>query len=511
MIATEPSRLSRREVLALLAGTTFSSLYLRCAPSGPPIPTSDVPVDDIHFQSLTEAARLIESKQISPVELTQIMLERITAIDSKLHSYLTVMADSALAAARVAEEEIQSGNYRGPLHGVPIAVKDLCYTRGVRTTGALAVLVDFVPDYDATVVSKLASAGAVLLGKLNLTEGAMAGYNRKFEVPVNPWGDELWAGVSSSGSGVATAAGLCFASLGTDTGGSIRYPSMANGIVGLKPTYGRVSRYGILTLADTLDHVGPMTRSVADAAAVLQVIAGHDPNDETSLSEPVPDMVHELTLGVQGLRIGFNLTYVSEGVDPNLVASIETAVEKLESLGASIVDIEMPDSQEVRDAWFPICAYEALAAHRAHFPARADEYGGYFRDFLEFGSTVTNDEYARLSDARAKFSERFRSALSTVDAVVFPPGGVPSALPKELYYDSMAKMTPPLLEIIQPAFIVPADFAGTPTLSLPCGFSTGELPYTIQLLGSALSEAMLCRIGHAYEQATDWHQRHPDV
>ena len=171
MIATEPSRLSRREVLALLAGTTFSSLYLRCAPSGPPTPASDVAGDDIHFQSLTEVARLIESKQISPVELTQIMLERITAIDSKLHSYLTVMADSALAAARVAEEEIQARNYRGPLHGVPIAVKDLCYTRGVRTTGALAVLRDFVPDYDATVVSKLVSAGAVLLGKLNLTEG----------------------------------------------------------------------------------------------------------------------------------------------------------------------------------------------------------------------------------------------------------------------------------------------------------------------------------------------------
>lgn len=214
----------------------------------------------LHYASLLDVSKLIEARELSPVELTQMMLDRIDTVDSRHRSYATVMAAHALAAARVAEQEIQSGNYRGPLHGIPIAVKDLCYTRGVRTMGGLGVLADFVPDYDATVVTKLNEAGAILLGKLNLTEGAMGGYLPDFDLPINPWGEALWPGASSSGSGVATAAGLCFAALGTDTGGSIRFPAMANGIVGLKPTYGRVSRHGVLALAESLDQVGPMAR-----------------------------------------------------------------------------------------------------------------------------------------------------------------------------------------------------------------------------------------------------------
>ena len=286
-----------------------------------------------------DVARLIESKQMSPVELTQLLLDRIARVDSRLHSYATVMTDHALAAARTAEQEIQAGNYRGPLHGIPIAVKDLCYTNGVRTMGGLGVLADFVPDYDATVVTRLDGAGAVMLGKLNLTEGAMVGYHRGFEIPVNPWGADLWAGASSSGSGVATAAGLCFASLGTDTGGSIRFPAMANGIVGLKPTYGRVSRYGVLALAESLDHVGPMTRRTADAAVVLQAIAGFDPNDQTSLREPVPNMLDELERGVDGVRIGFDRRFATDGVDADLVAASDEALALLERLGAQIVDV----------------------------------------------------------------------------------------------------------------------------------------------------------------------------
>ncbi len=210
----------------------------------------------IHYRSLNSVADAIRDGQVSPVELTESLLARIDSVDGSLMSYATVMADQALEDARAAEQEIQAGKYRGPLHGVPIAVKDLFFTAGTRTMGGLGVLRDFVPDYDATVVSRLGAAGAVLLGKLNLTEGALSGYHHDFPIPVNPWGAELWSGVSSSGSGVATAAGLCFASLGTDTGGSIRYPSMANGVVGLKPSYGRVSRYGVLELAASLDHIG---------------------------------------------------------------------------------------------------------------------------------------------------------------------------------------------------------------------------------------------------------------
>lgn len=274
----------------------------------------------IHFASLTEIAALLEVGEISPVELTEWMLLRIAEVDDGLKSYATVSSDRALEAARQAEQEILAGRYRGPLHGIPIAVKDLCFTNGIRTMGGMGVLKDFVPDYDATVISRLESAGAVLLGKLNLTEGALLGYHRDFDIPVNPWNADYWAGASSSGSGVATAAGLCFASLGTDTGGSIRYPSMANGIVGLKPTYGRVSRYGVLPLGETLDHVGPMTRRSVDAAIMLEAIAGHDVNDTTSLQDPVPDMLANIAAGVDGLRIGFDRPYATDGTDAGLVA-----------------------------------------------------------------------------------------------------------------------------------------------------------------------------------------------
>ena len=512
-------RLSRRDLLALFGAGMVASLQTGC--SSDSTPSVEEPVDhgSLHYLSLAAVARLIETKKISPVELTQLMLERIRALDSRLHSYATVMADSALAAARTAEREIQSGNYRGPLHGIPIAVKDLCYTKGVRTMGGLRVLRDFVPDYDATVVAKLQAAGAVLIGKLSLTEGAMVGYHRDFEIPVNPWGEEYWAGVSSSGSGVATAAGLCFASLGTDTGGSIRFPATANGLVGLKPSYGRVSRHGVLPLAESLDHVGPMTRSVRDAAIVFEAIAGHDPNDSTSLQVPVPNMLAELGRGVQGLRIGFDRAYALDGVDLGLAAAIELAVAELQRLGAQIVDVQLPDVSEVHAAWFMVCAAEAAEAHRESFPSRADEYGAYFREFLEFGSSVSEADLAKARQVGRAIGERFLAVLSTVDSVLSPSGGMPFKIPPGLQYGSMTEWNQVFTQILETlgiekaitSFTFPHSFAGTPSLTLPCGVTSDGLPYSMQLAGSPLSEAMLCRIGHAYEEATPWHQRHPDV
>ena len=508
-------QLSRRELLAVLGGGAMVSIQSSCSPAPTPIPTNNVDRGPRHYLSLREVARLIETREVSPVELTQMMLDRIDTLDVRLHSYARVMGDHALAAAGAAESEIQSGGYRGPLHGVPIAVKDLCYTKGVPTVGGLKVLSDFVPDFDATVVSKLEAAGAVLLGKLNLTEGAMAGYHRDFDIPVNPWGEELWAGVSSSGSGVATAAGLCFASLGTDTGGSIRFPAMANGIVGLKPTYGRVSRYGVLPLAESLDHVGPMTRSVADAAIVLEAIAGLDPNDPTSLEAPVPNMLRELDLGVEGVRIGFDRAYALDGVDPGLARAIETAVQELERLGAEVVEVEVPDVSEVLAAWPVICAAEAVEAHRENYPSRADEYGAYFREFLEVGVRVSEADLANARQVRVEFSERFRATLSSVDALACPAAGAPFAVPPGLQYGSLTEWNQAIadfgFEKAPTSFTFPHDFAGTPGLALPCGFSDEGLPYTMQLAGSSLSESMLCRIGHAYEEATEWHGRHPPV
>src|SRR6202521_2903145 len=258
----DKGRMSRRQALVLLGSAPLLSLQSSCSSkesNSSPLPTS-VPTEPLHYSSLRDVARRIQSREISPVELTTRLLDRIAAVDPNLKSYATVMRERALEAAKRAEEEIQRGRYRGPLHGVPIAVKDLCYTKGVRTMAGTSIYANFIPDHDATVVAKLSQAGAVLLGKLNLTEGAMVGYNRARDIPVNPWREDLWAGVSSSGSGVATAAGVCYGSIGTDTGGSIRYPSAANGVVGLKPTYGRVSLDGVVPLAESLDDVGPMAR-----------------------------------------------------------------------------------------------------------------------------------------------------------------------------------------------------------------------------------------------------------
>jgi amidase len=330
---------------------------------GGPVSAADRGNGPLHYEKLTDVARLIESREVSPVELTRALLERIGSVDAALKSYATVTADRAMAAADEAEKEIAAGRYRGVLHGVPIAVKDLCYTRGIATKGGLAVRRDFVPGYDATVVAKLEAAGAVLLGKLNLTEGAMAGYHPEFDIPVNPWRADYWSGASSSGSGVATAAGLCYASLGSDTGGSIRFPSMANGIVGLKPTYGRVSRYGVLPLAESLDHIGPMTRSVADAAVVFECIAGHDVRDSTTLDDPVPALVAGLDAGIEGMRIGIDREYSAAGTDPGLIDAIDVALGVLESLGAQIVELRAPAFTSARPG-------SAFAAMKPSWPTR---------------------------------------------------------------------------------------------------------------------------------------------
>jgi amidase len=377
----------RRSALALLGATALVPLQACSGLSSPPPRAADAgPSEELHFLGLQEVGRLIASRQISPVDLTNRMLARVWQVDAILKSYATVMAQHAFAAARSAEKEILAGRYRGPLHGVPIAVKDLCYTKGVRTMGGSPILRRFVPDVDATVVSRLRDAGAVLVGKLNLTEGAMGGYHPDFEVPLNPWDPTRWPGASSSGSGVAVAAGLCFGALGTDTLGSIRFPSSANGIVGLKPTYGRVSRFGVLALAESLDHVGPMARRVADVAIMFDAIAGADPRDPTSLREPAPDTYSGIGRGVGGLRIGLDREYALAGVDRGEAASIEEALKVLTGLGARVVDVQVPDLAGVIDAAYLLCASEAVTTHAAHYPSRAEEYGPYLREFLEGGA-----------------------------------------------------------------------------------------------------------------------------
>ena len=472
---------------------------------------TDIDENPLYYFPASKVGELIRSKQMSPVELTGIMLDRIDKLDGKLHSYVTMMADNALVTAQKVEREISQGNYRGPLHGVPVAVKDLCFTKGVKTMGGLKVLSDFIPDYDATVVTKLRQAGAVLLGKLNLTEGAVGGYHQNFKIPVNPWGKDLWPGSSSSGSGVATAAGLCFASLGSDTGGSIRFPAMANGIVGLKPTYGRVSRYGILPLAESMDHIGPITRSVADAALVLEAISEVDPNDQTSLTAAVPKISVNLDQPISGLKIGYDESYTSKDVDKGLLVALVKAISVLEHLGVEIIPVEMPDITEIRETWRTICTYEAAKAHSANYPSKADEYGEFFGDFLKIGSEISKETYLKAMQKRMEFSGKFCSMLNHVDAFICPGGGIPCSVTPGLLYQGRKEIRAGLNQYTYFQFTIPANFSGTPSLSLPCGVSPNGLPYTMQLIGAHLSEPTLCRIGHTYEKATEWHRLHPNI
>jgi amidase len=465
-----------------------------------------MPDTPLHFQTITEIASLIQSKQLSPVELTSAILERIEALDGVLKSYATLMADSALASARTAEQEIAAGRYRGGLHGVPIAVKDLCFTIGVATMGGARVLRDFVPDFDGTVVRKLNAAGAVILGKLNLTEGAMAGYNPEFQIPVNPWGADRWSGASSSGSGVATAAGLCYGSLGSDTGGSIRFPAAACGIVGIKPTWGRVSRYGVLALAESLDHIGPMTRSASDAGVMLQAIAGHDPHDPTSLTAPVPNMLAGVAQGVRGVRIGVDERYIGDGVDSELAAAVLEGARLLESRGAVLVPVRMPDTDPLSRAWGVLCSAEAAAAHRETFPSRGDEYGPWFRGWLELGLRQSATDYAIASYQRLACNGTLAELFGGIDALVCPSMTTPpERVTPEALYGPMDEE-----EWSWGRFTIPFDFSGAPTISLPCGLNSEGLPLSIQFIGRHLTEPLLVQVGHAYEAATQ-HQLRPDV
>lgn len=455
--------------------------------------------------TIAEVASLLEQKKVSPVELTQAMLGRIDKYDSVLHSYITPTPDNALTEAKKAEAEILKGEYRGPLHGVPLALKDLLYTRDAPTTCASAVLKNWVPDYNATAVDRLYQAGAISLGKLSMTEFAQGGYHPDIPPPKNPWNPNHWSGLSSSGSAVAAAASLCFGALGTDTGGSIRYPAAACGVVGLKPTYGRVSRYGAFPLAESLDHIGPMTRSVADAAILLEAIAGYDPMDPTSLKAPVPLYSDKLKDHLTGVRVGVDERYCIENVVPEVAAAVMTAIDTLVELGAKVVPLNLCELIEICDYWYPVTAAEAAAAHNGFYPTQADSYGPTFRALLEWGHRYTALDVTRSIAAKTKAWQVLENAFAKVDVIACPTMAMP-APPVEAFPPDMVappEAIPPLLH-----FTAPFNFTGHPTLSLPCGFA-GDLPLSLQLIGDHCGESEILQVGYAYEQATEWHQQRP--
>lgn len=457
---------------------------------------------DIEFESLANVADQIKKKTLSPVELTELMLQRIASLNPDYHAYTTICEKPALDQAKKAADEIQKGHYLGPLHGVPIAVKDLFQTEGIPTTCASIVKRNWLPDHDATVVQKLKEAGAIILGKLNMTEFALSGYHPDLPVPQNPWGKNRWAGVSSSGSGVATAAGLAFGTLGSDTGGSIRYPAAANGVVGIKPTFGRVSTHGAFPLAYTLDHIGPITRRVEDAAILLQTIAGFDPKDNLSMRSAPDDYLGKLRSGVKGLRIGIDETYCATDAHPEVTSAVVSAASLLEQLGAKIVPVSMIDVLEVCPHWGAVVAAEAAVAHQDMFPDQADDYGPVFRATLEAAASISGADYSKARLAAAKTKMIFDTLLTDVDLLLCPGSPLP-AMPLEEFPPT--QVLPPEAVAAFVGFTAPMNFSGHPTISVPCGLSSENLPLGLQLVAQYNDEALLIAAAHAYERATPWH------
>lgn len=462
---------------------------------------------EVHYLDLLEVGRRIQARQISSTDVTAAILDRIERLDGNLKSYVTVMADSALADAGRADIEIAKGEVRGLLHGVPIGVKDLCWTAGVPTAAGMTLYKDFVPTTDATVVRKLRESGAVILGKLQMTESAYADHHPGVSPPVNPWNPAHWPGVSSSGSGVATAAGLCFGSLGTDTGGSIRFPSAANGLTGLKPTWGRVSRYGTFELAATLDHIGPMTRSAADAGAMLGVLAGADLNDPTASLLPVPDYLAGIDLGLKGLRVGIDTRWVTQGVDAPTAAVLEGALEVVRKLGAEVKEIRFPDPAQVLADWFPLCAIEAAVVHEKTYAEHREHYGPALASVIEAGLAQRGVDYQRIVLHRHDFTGRVRTMFQDIDLLLIPVTGVASPTWERM--NQMGVDADLMSAILR--YTCPFDMTGSPTITLPGGFTSAGMPVGFQFVARDFNEAMLVRAGHAFQQATDWHRRHPTL
>ncbi len=462
----------------------------------------------MHYLSIADLAGLLEAREISSVEITQVQLDRISILDAELKAYALVTADEALEEARLADQEIARGIYRGAMHGVPIAVKDLFYTRGVPTRGGTVVLEHFIPDFAATVVIKLRDAGAVILGKLNLAEGAMAAYNPQFAAPYNPWKRSISPGGSSSGSGVATAAGMCFGSLGTDTGGSIRFPSSMCGVVGVKPTWGRVSRYGVLDLAPSMDHVGPITRSVGDAAIMLDIISGYDNNDLTSINSKSLNIVSGIDAGVADLRIGYAEQYASLDVDEDTVAAVVSSVDALESLGAKIIDIAIPVHDEYLSAWRVLCTCEAFIAHRQFFPSRAAEYGPWFRSWLEYGAGCSGADYARAHLQRIECNAEIARAFSDIDVLLCPAMVAPEPRKSDAqnFLEPMGQFSAK-----RQRFTIPYNLNGAPTITIPVGFNTNGDPISVQCVGKPGCEESTFKVARAVERGLQGVVRHPPL
>lgn len=461
---------------------------------------------ELAFLTIEQASNLLRKKEVSPLDLVDTLLARIERLNPALNAFITVLAERARRQARAAGREIQHGNWRGPLHGMPISLKDNIWTRGIRTTAGSKILGDFVPRVDAEVASRLAGVGAILLGKTNLHEFAygVTNENPHFGSTHNPWAQDRISGGSSGGSAAAVAAGLCFASVGTDTGGSIRIPSALCGIVGLKPTFGLVSLAGIVPLAESFDHAGPLTRSVADACIVLQAIAGKYPKGTA------PPGYRKLRRDrPRRFRLGWPKQYFFERLDDEVRRAVEKAAECLESLGARIEKVSLP---KLADSVVPstnIALAEATHYHESQgfYPARVKEYGEDVQDRLEWGTKISAVDYLHALGVRREVQRDFDAAFDRVDAILAPASPIVAPLlgqDEVIIAGEAEPVRSALLRLNRPA-----NLTGHPAISIPCGFTAEGLPIGLQLIGPRWGEARLLAIALAYEEATEWHKRQP--
>ncbi|MHB8539920.1 MAG: amidase [Candidatus Acidiferrales bacterium] len=466
---------------------------------------------ELCYLTIAEAGTLLRKRKISPVELTHAALERIDALNPRLNAFITVTAERALRQARAAEREISHGKYRGALHGIPITLKDNICTEGVRTTAGSKILKNFVPQADADVARRLSRAGAILLGKTNLHEFAygITTENPHYGPARNPWNLKCITGGSSGGSAAAVATGMGFTSVGTDTGGSIRIPAALCGIVGLKPNFGRVSCKGIVPLAITLDHAGPLARTVADAAIMLDAIC--ECNEVEGSFYKASRSGLKKRRGKVQLRLGWPREYFFERMDPEIRRAMEVAIKVFEHLGARVQEVALPHIAESVEPSTQIALAEALEYHESqgYFPARARDYGQDVRKRLEMGSAVRAVDYLRAQEAREQVRVDFRAAFERVDAIVAP--AAPIAAPR--IGEDAVKLGGES-QSVRGALVRmnrPANFTGFPVISLPCGFTRRGLPVGMALHGAQWGEAKLLRIAAAYEQATKWHERRPPL
>ena len=463
--------------------------------------------NEIPFLTVAELGERIRTRDVSPVDVTEAYLERIGTLNVQIRAYLTVTDEIARQAARDCEEEIAAGNYRGPLHGIPVAVKDQMYTEGVRTTIGTPLFDEFVPDYDATVVARLKQAGAVLLGKLNMTEFATTALSHQFDPPRNPWDRERSCGGSSSGSGGATAAFMAAATLGEDTGGSVRCPAAWCGLAGLRPTWGLVSRYGVMPGVRSMDTVGPLARTVEDCAIMLQAIAGHDPNDRLTSQETPPDYRAALTGDVDGLRVGIlREVLYADSVEPDVGKAVIDAGNALSKLGANVDEVSIPLAANAGPINGGI-RVEAPTTYGDLLRERLRDIGHDNRIGYLVNAIMPATHYYKAIRLRTLLRAQVLETLEDYDLLLSPTMGVP-AQPLEpdptITGRDDVNRTPWL-------FTTVPSLANLPSLSVPCGFSQDGLPFSLQLSGRPFEETTVLRAGHAYEQATDWHIRHPEL